>query len=87
MPPHVNIGFLKTHKCASSSVQNILMRYGVSHNLNFVLPSSGNVLKWEEDEKNRISHVYNREMIRGTEWEQRGINYNILCLHTGWSDM
>jgi hypothetical protein len=37
-----NIGFLKTHKCASSSVQNILMRFGVKNQLNFVLPSAGN---------------------------------------------
>ena len=37
-----NIGFLKTHKCASSSVQNILMRFGLKNELNFVLPSAGN---------------------------------------------
>ena len=38
------IAFLKTHKCASSTVQNILMRFGVNNDLNFVLPSRGNYL-------------------------------------------
>ena len=38
------IAFLKTHKCASSSVQNILMRFGLENELNFVLPSAGNYL-------------------------------------------
>ena len=38
------IAFLKTHKCASSSVQNMLMRFGLENELNFVLPSAGNYL-------------------------------------------
>ena len=38
------IAFLKTHKCASSSVQNMLMRFGLENELNFVLPSVGNYL-------------------------------------------
>ncbi|XP_042911638.1 galactosylceramide sulfotransferase [Parasteatoda tepidariorum] len=42
--PKTNIVFLKTHKCAGSSIQNILMRYGYTNNLNFVLPRSGNYL-------------------------------------------
>ncbi|GIY06645.1 galactosylceramide sulfotransferase [Caerostris extrusa] len=42
--PQTNVVFLKTHKCAGSSIQNILMRYGDKHKLNFVLPKSGNYL-------------------------------------------
>lgn len=42
--PKSNIVFLKTHKCAGSSIQNILMRYGDVHGLTFVLPMSGNYL-------------------------------------------
>ncbi|KAL1466669.1 hypothetical protein MTO96_026464 [Rhipicephalus appendiculatus] len=38
--PRNNIVFLKTHKCASSTVMNILLRYGTEHGLNFVLPKS-----------------------------------------------
>ncbi|XP_063221822.1 galactosylceramide sulfotransferase-like isoform X2 [Bacillus rossius redtenbacheri] len=37
-----SIFFLKTHKCASSTVQNILMRYGEKNGLDFVLPQEGN---------------------------------------------
>ncbi|KAF2347746.1 Galactose-3-O-sulfotransferase, partial [Trinorchestia longiramus] len=36
--------FLKTHKCASSSVQNMFLRYGISHNLTFALSAAGNYL-------------------------------------------
>lgn len=41
---HRSVCFVKTHKCASSSVQNMLMRYGESHGLRFVLPKTKNYL-------------------------------------------
>ncbi|KAH7975141.1 hypothetical protein HPB49_024407 [Dermacentor silvarum] len=31
------VAFIKTHKCAGTSVQNILMRYGYSRNLTFAI--------------------------------------------------
>ncbi|XP_067119342.1 galactosylceramide sulfotransferase-like [Centruroides vittatus] len=42
--PKTNVVFMKTHKCASSTIQNIFMRYGDLHNLTFVLPASRNYL-------------------------------------------
>ncbi|XP_064081725.1 galactose-3-O-sulfotransferase 4-like isoform X2 [Macrobrachium nipponense] len=42
--PHQHIFFLKTHKCASSTVQNIFLRYGYNNNLTFALPGGGNYL-------------------------------------------
>ncbi|XP_072266203.1 galactose-3-O-sulfotransferase 2-like [Pyxicephalus adspersus] len=36
--PKTNIFFLKTHKTASSTIVNILFRYGEFHNLTFALP-------------------------------------------------
>ncbi|OQR75552.1 galactosylceramide sulfotransferase-like, partial [Tropilaelaps mercedesae] len=33
-----HIFFMKTHKCASSSLQNVLFRYGDKHNLTIALP-------------------------------------------------
>ena len=33
-----NVAFIKIHKCASSTLSNILYRYGVCHNLTFLLP-------------------------------------------------
>ena len=38
------IVYLKTHKCASSSIQNILFRFGLKNQLTFALPSTGNYL-------------------------------------------
>ncbi|CAN8001625.1 unnamed protein product, partial [Ixodes hexagonus] len=38
--PKTNIVFLKTHKCASSAILNILFRYGTGRDLNFVLPKT-----------------------------------------------
>jgi hypothetical protein len=34
---YVQVGFMKTHKTASSTLQNILMRYGREHGWNFVM--------------------------------------------------
>ena len=71
------IAFLKTHKCASSSVQNILMRFGLNNGLNFVLPSAGNYLG---------RYVkYSRAMIANTPWDKVGLDYDIFCLHTIWN--
>ncbi|XP_077520745.1 galactosylceramide sulfotransferase-like isoform X2 [Amblyomma americanum] len=42
--PQRSVCFVKTHKCASSSVQNVLLRYGESHGLRFVLPARANYL-------------------------------------------
>lgn len=42
--PHNHVIFVKTHKCASTTVQNIFLRYGYTHNLTFALPSQGNYL-------------------------------------------
>lgn len=39
-----HIFFLKTHKCASSTVQNILMRFGHMENLDFLLPTMHNYI-------------------------------------------
>lgn len=38
------IFFLKTHKCASSTVQNILMRFGHKENYDFLLPNMNNYI-------------------------------------------
>uniref|UniRef100_A0A8D9EGG3 Galactosylceramide sulfotransferase n=2 Tax=Cacopsylla melanoneura TaxID=428564 RepID=A0A8D9EGG3_9HEMI len=39
-----SIFFLKAHKCGSSTVQNILLRYGRENNLSFVLPYKQNYI-------------------------------------------
>ena len=42
--PKQKVGFLKTQKCASSSIQNILLRFVIKNNLNVVLPAKDNIL-------------------------------------------
>ncbi|XP_068209073.1 galactose-3-O-sulfotransferase 2-like [Palaemon carinicauda] len=39
-----HVMFLKTHKCGSSTVQNIFLRYSYKNNLTLALPSNGNYL-------------------------------------------
>lgn len=40
--PKVNIMFMKTHKTASSTILNILFRFGEKHNLRFAFPDGRN---------------------------------------------
>ena len=61
--PETDIVFHKTHKCSSSTVQNILLRYGLKHELNVVLPKSGNYLgqksSWRTAKCILVSHNNN----------------------------
>lgn len=70
--PKHNIVFFKMHKCSSSTVQNILMRYGDKQDLNFVLPPRGNYLGHGEFNKRAMLSFPVKE-------------YNILCHHTRFS--
>ena len=90
----MKVGFLKTHKCASSAVQNILIRWGMARDLNFVLPLDGNYLMGEgegegeeerEDEGERSIRrlKFSRSSLSSTPWERRGLEYHVFCLHTG----
>ena len=74
--PELDIVFHKTHKCSSSTIQNILLRYSLKHDLNVVMPKSGNYLG--------KSH-FNADLLKGTPWEIAGMHYNIFCLHNKWN--
>ena len=74
--PELDIVFHKTHKCSSSTIQNILLRYSLKHDLNVVMPKSGNYLG--------KSH-FNADLLKGTPWEIAGMHYNIFCLHNRWN--
>ena len=73
--PKKKVAYLKTHKCASTTIQNILLRYGMKNNLNFVLPEFG---------INFGGSHFNRGMIKSTLWEKAGFDYHIFLLHTRW---
>ena len=68
---------MKTHKCASTTIQNILLRYGRTNDLNFVLPTTGHLLG--------TNVPFKRDMIKGTVWEEAGLSYDIFLLHTIWN--
>ncbi|XP_002738876.1 galactosylceramide sulfotransferase-like [Saccoglossus kowalevskii] len=70
--PVENIVFLKTHKTGSSTVQNILFRYGEKHNLTFALPKPPriNLMGWPE--------YFNEKFMI----QIPGGNYNIFTFHT-----
>ncbi|XP_078663591.1 galactosylceramide sulfotransferase-like [Branchiostoma floridae x Branchiostoma belcheri] len=76
-----DIVFLKSHKTASSTVQNILMRYGLANNLTFALPKRENFLNWP-----KFFHKSSvlQEHLHGNEGRNHGNRtaYNILCHHT-----
>lgn len=73
-PPRTNIVFLKTHKCASSTVMNIFLRFGSTHRLNFVLPKSQHT--------HYLGHPqpFNRKLV--ADLSACNITYNILTHHT-----
>ncbi|XP_054257205.1 galactosylceramide sulfotransferase-like isoform X2 [Macrosteles quadrilineatus] len=71
-----NIFFLKAHKCASSTVQNILLRFGLERGLSFVLPTLNN-------------YIGNPEMFSATMIDElyatQNRKYNIFAHHSRYS--
>lgn len=72
-----HILFLKTHKCGSTSIQNILFRYGDNHNLYFVLSKGKRISLnyYEGFNSHKLFHPI-RLMNR------LNVNYSILTHHT-----
>ena len=84
--PVEKIGFMKTHKTGSSTVQNILLRWGLNAGLNFVLPPRGNHLG-PPDRPYELTSSFSRSWYRNVPWANyaRHTGYNIFALHTKWS--
>ena len=85
--PRKKIGFLKTHKCASTTVQNILLRYAIKHNLNVVLPETDANVEMSGDP---MYHTYwNVNLPRNpiSNEIRKGLNlkYDMFVLHTRWN--
>ena len=68
-----NIVFHKTHKCSSTTIQNILFRFAMNNELLVVLPERGYSFS-----------QFNYKSIQNTEWYRAGIQPNIFCLHNIW---
>ena len=90
--PRRRIGFLKIMKCAGTSVQNLLLRYSMKHNLNIVLPGGKThgtkELELDYSVQNldgiEVEPKFSRKMIKGTVWEKARLNYHMFFLHTLW---
>ena len=77
-PAKRKIGYLKTHKCASTSIQNILLRYAIKNELNVVLPpKGGNILGYEK--------IFNRDIIKSPFWGKAPISYDMFLCHARWN--
>ncbi|KAM4040919.1 galactose-3-O-sulfotransferase 2-like isoform 2-T3 [Anomaloglossus baeobatrachus] len=71
--PKNNIFFLKTHKTASSSIMNILFRYGEFHNLTFAFPTG-------HDSRYSYPNFFKAPFVNGFS-EQSKKKFNIMCHH------
>ncbi|XP_018411002.1 PREDICTED: galactosylceramide sulfotransferase [Nanorana parkeri] len=68
--PRHNLMFLKTHKTGSSTILNILFRYGEKHNLHFAFPRRRNDFGYPS--------YFQRWQVEGYE---PGMCFNIICNH------
>ena len=76
-PAKRKIGYLKTHKCASSTIQNILLRYVLHNDLNVALPVRGNYLGYKQ--------MFDRKLMRSALWEKANLKYDMFLVHTRWN--
>ncbi|XP_035681431.1 galactose-3-O-sulfotransferase 2-like [Branchiostoma floridae] len=68
-----NLVFLKTHKTASSTVQNVIMRFGSTRNLTFALPIRGHIMGWPR--------LFRKSYVLQENLAKKNTTYNILCHH------
>ncbi|KAM4694600.1 galactose-3-O-sulfotransferase 2-like [Discoglossus pictus] len=71
--PHNHIFFLKTHKSASSTVMNILFRFGEYHNLTFAFPI-------KEDSQFMYPQFFSSRFVEGYSPNSSEM-FNIMCHH------
>ena len=69
--------FHKTHKCSSTTIQNILLRYAYKNSLNVALPFKGNFLG--------NANGFTASSLNNTHWYQAGMVPQIFCLHNRWN--
>ena len=83
--PVTKVGFMKTHKTASSTIQNILMRYGMNSDWNFVMYSSGSHLGPPTNQY-LLNRPFSSSWVRDVPWHDmvQEEGYNIFAFHTKW---
>ncbi|XP_023243540.1 galactose-3-O-sulfotransferase 3-like [Centruroides sculpturatus] len=73
--PKRNIVFLKTHKCASSTVQNMILRYASRHNLTIMLPVFS-----KSPYLSRLE-LFSRKALAISHAPWKILGYNVICHH------
>ncbi|XP_066511066.1 galactosylceramide sulfotransferase-like [Hoplias malabaricus] len=73
--PKVDIMFFKTHKTASSTILNILFRFGEKHQLKFAFPSSRNDFFYPSS--------FHRSQVKDY---RPGVCFNIMCNHMRFNE-
>ncbi|KAI9559185.1 hypothetical protein GHT06_015974 [Daphnia sinensis] len=67
--------FMKTHKCGTSTIENIIFRFALKNDLNIVLPEKGNYLSADE--------LFDHNSLNTTKWKD--LNFDIFSLHNRWN--
>lgn len=84
--PVSKVGFMKTHKTASSTVQNILMRYAMNSDWNVAMYSHGSHLGPPSNQY-LLNQPFSSRWLNKVPWlemvEEKG--YNIFAFHTKWN--
>ena len=83
--PKTKVGFMKTHKTGSSTIQNILLRYAEMYELNIMLPNKGNRLNYY---KNGLHQPFQMRWLKHVPWHQQLAStqgYDMTLLHTKWN--
>ena len=63
IPPEKYVYFHKTHKCSSTTIQNILFRYAMHNDLVLAFPNNGAHFTFKSDK-------FNYQMVQDTDWMQ-----------------
>ncbi|KAL4609690.1 galactosylceramide sulfotransferase-like [Arapaima gigas] len=73
--PKLDVMFMKTHKTASSTLLNILFRFGEKHHLKFAFPNNRNDFFYPA--------LFQRIQVKGY---QPGMCFNIMCNHMRFNE-
>lgn len=73
--PQQNVAFAKSHKTGSSTLQNIILRYGIRHDLNFAFPKDSWYFK--------LKAPMNASDVLDGPWKELG-TFNIFAAHSQW---
>ncbi len=74
--PATRIAFAKTHKTGSSTVQNILLRYGVNHDLVFAMPNKSWMFS--------LHDPLDASLVLEGPWKELG-GFDIFAFHCRWN--